>query len=100
MSSKEETISYVESSPGFFPSTEKTPVEELATGYKKTLGQKEGWQASVQDAYLANLDEHEITVRRAIRAYPWAVMWSLLVSMSINIEGYDTNLIGNFYSYA
>lgn len=50
----------------------------------------------VGDAQLANLNEHQTTVRQALRAYPWAVFWTLLVLMSIIMEGYDTILIGNF----
>jgi SP family general alpha glucoside:H+ symporter-like MFS transporter len=67
--------------------------------HKKALGTEGGWQASVADAHLANINEHEITVRQALRAYPYAALWSLTVSMSIIMEGYDTNLIGNFYGY-
>jgi SP family general alpha glucoside:H+ symporter-like MFS transporter len=63
------------------------------------LGEKGGWHASVADAHLANINEHATTVRRALRAYPYAALWSLAVSMSIIMEGYDTNLIGNFYGY-
>ena len=63
------------------------------------LGEKGGWQASVEDAHLANINEHEITIRKALRAYPYAALWSLVVSLSIIMEGYDTNLIGNFYGY-
>lgn len=40
-----------------------------------------------------------MTVRQALRAYPWAVAWSLTISMSIIMEGYDTNLIVNFFAY-
>lgn len=39
------------------------------------------------DAQLANLNEHQSTVRQALRAYPWAVFWTLLVLMSIIMEG-------------
>jgi hypothetical protein len=47
----------------------------------------------VGDAQLANLSEHEATVRGALRAYPGAVIWSLVVLMSIIMEGYDTILV-------
>lgn len=67
--------------------------------YGKALGEKSGWNASVADAHLANIEEHETTVRKALRAYPYAAIWSLTISMSIIMEGYDTNLIGNFYGY-
>jgi hypothetical protein len=31
---------------------------------KQALGDIGGWQASVEDAHLANINEHEITVRQ------------------------------------
>lgn len=43
--------------------------------------------------------EHELTLLEAIKAYPIAIMWALLVSMCVIMEGYDTILIGNFYAY-
>ena len=36
--------------------------------------------------------EHRLTPREAIRAYPMAVFWSLMVSMCVIMEGYDTIL--------
>lgn len=50
------------------------------------------------DAKAATQDEHDLTIRKALKLYPIAVMWSLIVSMSIIMEGYDTNLIGNVSS--
>ena len=50
------------------------------------------------DARAANEDEHNLSIRQALVQYRWAVMWSLVVSMSIIMEGYDTNLIGNVSS--
>lgn len=49
-------------------------------------------------AKQAALDEHKMTVREALRAHPKAVMWSLLVSTSIIMEGYDLVLINSFYA--
>jgi len=72
---------------------------QLGSTDESALGEKGGWQASVADAHLANINEHESTVRKALRAYPFAALWSVAVSMSIIMEGYDTNLIGNFYGY-
>jgi len=41
-------------------------------------------------------DEHNLTVMKALRTHPKAVMWSLLVSTSIIMEGYDVVLINSF----
>ncbi|RSL85679.1 hypothetical protein CEP52_016062 [Fusarium oligoseptatum] len=50
-------------------------------------------------AQAANEHEHSLTVRQALKGYPWAVAWSLTVSLSIIMEGYDTILIGSLYAY-
>lgn len=89
MSEKEETCDHVEANIGQISESSDRTV----------LGQKEGWNASIADAHLANIGEHEATVRKALRSYPYAALWSIAVSMSIIMEGYDTNLIGNFYGY-
>ncbi|KJK60842.1 MFS transporter sugar porter SP family protein [Aspergillus parasiticus SU-1] len=53
--------------------------------------------SAIEEAQAANVNEHNMTVRKALRSYPLAVFWSLAISMSIIVEGYDTNLIGSFY---
>jgi SP family general alpha glucoside:H+ symporter-like MFS transporter len=63
------------------------------------LGHKGSWEATLDDAQAANGHEHSLTVRSALKAYPWAVAWSLVVSMSIIMEGYDTILMGSLYAY-
>ncbi|KAM6515594.1 hypothetical protein FSOLCH5_009819 [Fusarium solani] len=44
-------------------------------------------------------DEHELSIRDAIRAYPQAIMWALVSSTCVIMEGYDTNLLSNFFAY-
>ena len=43
--------------------------------------------------------EHNLSPWEAVKAYPMAIFWALLVSMCVIMEGYDTILIGNFYAY-
>lgn len=43
--------------------------------------------------------EADLSPLQAIRAYPMAIFWSLMVSMCVIMEGYDTILIGNFFAY-
>lgn len=43
-------------------------------------------------------DEHNLTVMDALRKHPQAVMWSVLVSSSIIMEGYDIVLIFSFFA--
>lgn len=57
------------------------------------------WEDILDEAQAANAHEHALTVRQALKSYPWAVAWSLVVSLSIIMEGYDTILIGSLYAY-
>lgn len=43
--------------------------------------------------------EHKLSPLEAMKAYPAAVFWAVVVSMCVIMEGYDTILIGNFYAY-
>lgn len=43
--------------------------------------------------------EYTLSPWEAVKAYPMAIFWALLVSMCVIMEGYDTILIGNFYAY-
>lgn len=40
-----------------------------------------------------------MTLFDAVKVYRKAVLWSLLVSLSIIMEGYDSTLIGSFFAY-
>lgn len=44
-------------------------------------------------------NEKDMTVRQAIKAYKKAIIWSLIISTCVIMEGYDTNLLGNFFAY-
>lgn len=63
------------------------------------LGVRGQWEATLEDARAANAHEHSLNVRSALKAYPWAVLWSLIISLSIIMEGYDTALINSLYAY-
>lgn len=43
--------------------------------------------------------DHDLSVREAIRLYKPAIMWSLIMSTTVIMEGYDTNLLSNFFAY-
>ncbi|KAK7409225.1 hypothetical protein QQX98_008601 [Neonectria punicea] len=43
-------------------------------------------------------DEHNLGFKDAIRQYPKAVMWSVLLSTAIIMEGYDIVLISSFFA--
>ncbi|KAI0390012.1 sugar transporter [Xylariaceae sp. FL0594] len=64
----------------------------------RELEEKLGYNA-LQEAKQATDDEHAQTFLQAIKENRRAVLWSLLISMTIIMEGYDTILIGNFFAY-
>ncbi|KAM5456808.1 hypothetical protein MaudCBS49596_001049 [Microsporum audouinii] len=51
------------------------------------------------NAKAATDKEHKMTLLQGIRLYPKAVAWSILISTSIVMEGYDISLISNFYAF-
>lgn len=42
--------------------------------------------------------EHEMSIWQAIKTYPKAIGWSVLVSSTLIMEGYDLALLGNLYA--
>lgn len=42
--------------------------------------------------------EQQMTLREAIRTYPKAIGWSVLLSSTLIMEGYDLSLLSNLYS--
>ncbi|KAF2119409.1 general substrate transporter [Lophiotrema nucula] len=50
-------------------------------------------------AAAANNAEHNLTLRQAIRLYPKAIMWSVLLSTALVMEGFDNILLANLFAY-
>lgn len=50
------------------------------------------------DSKEATLGETTMTFKQAVRLYKKGIMWSVLLSTAIIMEGYDTILLGNFYA--
>jgi len=68
---------------------------ELGSNLNKTVS-----TAKVENVLQqATASEHELTVREALIAYKPAVLWSLVLSTAVIMEGYDTNLLSNFFAY-
>ncbi|KAJ5494452.1 Major facilitator superfamily domain general substrate transporter [Penicillium fimorum] len=63
------------------------------------IGRRGYWEATPEDARAANSHEHSLGVFAALEAYRMAVVWSLVISMSIIMEGFDTALVGSLYAY-
>lgn len=51
------------------------------------------------EARAATKAEHNMTFVRGCRLYPKAMLWSLLLSLTIVMEGYDLTLINSFYAF-
>lgn len=49
-------------------------------------------------AQAAALTEHDLTLAQAIKKYPRAIFWSVMVSTSIIMEGYDIVLVGSLFA--
>lgn len=50
------------------------------------------------DAQGATIQERDLTFSQALKLYPKAVFWSLVMSTVVIMEGYDTVLVGTFYA--
>jgi SP family general alpha glucoside:H+ symporter-like MFS transporter len=74
--------------------TEITLEKSAAHHLEDTLG-----VGAVLEAKQATDEEHEQTLWQALKANRKAVTWSVLISMTIIMEGYDTILMGNFFAY-
>ncbi|KXX73305.1 Maltose permease MAL31 [Madurella mycetomatis] len=73
-------------------------VSHLQKVADQDLEEKLGRNA-ILEAKQATDDEHAQTLMQALRENHKAVFWSVMISMSIIMEGYDTILIGNFFAY-
>lgn len=76
------------------PTTEYSVEKVAAHHVEETLG-----HGAIIEAKQAADDEHSQTLWQAIKSNRTAIGWSVMVSMSVVMEGYDTILIGNFYGY-
>ncbi|KAM5348912.1 hypothetical protein ACJ41O_008735 [Fusarium nematophilum] len=51
------------------------------------------------EAIEATAQEHSFGVFQALRTYKRAALWSVLISTTVIMEGYDVTLLGSFYAY-
>lgn len=51
-----------------------------------------------EDAQMATIKEHQMSLWQGLKLYPKAVAWSVLLSTAIVMEGYDVVLMGSFYA--
>jgi MFS transporter, SP family, general alpha glucoside:H+ symporter len=53
----------------------------------------------INNARKATDKEHNMSLLQGIKLYPKAVLWSILISTCICMEGYDVCLLSNFYAF-
>ncbi|RSH80714.1 hypothetical protein EHS25_007049 [Saitozyma podzolica] len=58
-------------------------------------GNQSQWGEVVQNAIKAERFEKSMSLWDGLRLYPKAVFWSMAVSMTLVMEGFDTNMMGN-----
>ncbi|TDZ13915.1 Maltose permease MAL31 [Colletotrichum spinosum] len=73
-------------------------VHHLRKAAENEVEEKLG-QSAIFEAKQASDDEHSQTLMQALRQNRRAVFWSVMISMSIVMEGYDVILINNFFAY-
>ncbi|TVY82806.1 Maltose permease MAL31 [Lachnellula suecica] len=71
--------------------TDDTVVRRIADNVENFSG----LSAEAKDA---TVKEHQMSIMQAIKLYPKAVGWSILLSTAIVMEGYDVVLIASFYA--
>ncbi|KAJ6169209.1 hypothetical protein N7497_002052 [Penicillium chrysogenum] len=79
-----------------------TPVDgPPAYGYSAATGPASDSSMTkvIQNAKAATEKEQSMSLMQGIRLYPKAVLWSVLISTCIAMEGYDISLVNNFYAF-
>jgi len=51
------------------------------------------------DAARATKAEHAMTLREGLKTYPKAVVWSMILSTALVMEGFDMIIINNLFAY-
>lgn len=45
-------------------------------------------QNTIADAAIANSEEHQVTLRQAVKTYPGAIFFTCLLMISVTVDGY------------
>ncbi|KAL8396822.1 hypothetical protein RB594_003782 [Gaeumannomyces avenae] len=56
-------------------------------------------EAMIEGAKRATENEHKMGLFEALRMYPKASAWSIMISVAVIMEGFDVVLLSNFYAY-
>ncbi|KAK9452807.1 general substrate transporter [Dipodascopsis uninucleata] len=76
---------------------QKNPALQLST--KDAPAASSSTDKIIKNARAATENEHKMSLYQGIKLYPKAVMWSVLISTCIAMEGYDVCLVNNFYAF-
>ncbi|KAL1877957.1 hypothetical protein Daus18300_002311 [Diaporthe australafricana] len=66
---------------------------------KGTVPNLENAKVLNEEAAQATATEHGMTLMQGLKTHKKAAIWSVLISATIIMEGYDTQLLGNFWGY-
>ncbi|KZT59957.1 raffinose family of oligosaccharides transporter [Calocera cornea HHB12733] len=92
-------VEYVEAAPAQIEQKRQTSHLEGTQSHEHLQREASSFSGIVNDAAAATAAEHQMTFAQAVRLYPKAIGWSILLSTAVVMEGYDTNLLGSFYGY-
>ena len=73
-------------------SIDKSNLSEVRLEHANSVDGKEWTEAIEEKAKEAQATEHSLSTFEAVKAYPMAIFWSLMVSRCVVMEGYDTIL--------
>lgn len=57
------------------------------------------WAGVAENARIATDEEHGMTLMQAIKKYPKACLWSMVISVTIIMDGYDAALLGSLSAF-
>ena len=77
--------------------TDQAMMKEVVPTLAELDREKTGYLAEA--VHESTAIEHELGTWEAIQVYKPAVLWSLVYSMCVIMEGYDNNLLSNFFAY-
>ncbi|CAO1619798.1 unnamed protein product [Sympodiomycopsis kandeliae] len=76
--------------------TEVTKIDSKAQA--KIASQVQDYDALVHDAAEVTAKEQNMSTWQTIKDHPAAIMWTILLSLALVQEGYDTMLLPNFFA--
>jgi hypothetical protein len=79
--------------------TPDDPERISETHLKEQLSSISGEYSMSDGTRMAAKAEKDLTILQALKRYRWAVIWSLIATTSIVMEGFDLGLMTGFYAF-